>query len=442
MNVFWSVLPERAILEKPFIYFMRLAEYCGQLGYHYIPLNRMRTDTAREAVCAEFKRLTQNPEDVLVQLDADHIHPFDIVERLAKDDKPIVAALAFRGDPTNPTPCFWLKDKNGLPYNPRTWEKGVIQVSITGSGAIAIKRGVFDKLDKAGFDKMYWFYQYPENGMRVSDEIAINQMAEECGIPVFVDTTLVTPHCSEAYITEDSWREWCADHPVVNREHRVSVIIPQKGRLPQLKKAIDSLLATAPNVECIVMLDSGDSESGDFLANSYGMYKNVVWYFEIDKRPIDKWNHGAEIATGDVIVAAANDVEFGDKWLDYALEALDSVPDGNAMVAFNDTVTTPEVSSPHFLMSREYIVKYNGGVLMPPVYKKQFPDVENRLRAQSLGRYVCAKASIVKHLHPLTNTATMDDIHREGLDTFEEDQKLCAERQKQDFPIVWEATVK
>lgn len=441
-EVYWSVLPDAAIMPNPFIHIVQVAERAGQLGYHYIPSIRQRTDIARDYICSEFKKLTQNPDDILVQLDCDHDHPTNIIEGLVANDKPVCAAYAVRRNPSNPHPCMWIRDENGILRVPRVVEKKLIKVDITGTGAIAIKRNVFTALDEAGFDLGYWKYQYYPDGTSGSEEVFFNQICASLNIPIFVDGRIETPHWTEAELNGSSWEQYIVDHPIVKREHKVSVIIPQKGRLDKLKVALDSLVATAPEVECIVLVDSGDSESGDFLSSVYPMSKNIIWYFVSNKRPIDKWNHGMMLATGDVMVVAANDVEFGDKWLGYALDALDSVPDGNAMVAFNDTITTPEVSSPHFLMSREYIIKYNGGVLMPPVYKKQFPDVENRLRAQSLGRYVCAKASIVKHLHPLTNTAPWDEIYREGLDTFDEDQKLCAERQKQEFPIVWQPMLK
>lgn len=441
-QVFWSVLPERSILERPFIHFMQIAERAGINGYHYIPLNRMRTDLARDAVVAEFKRLTQNPDDALVLLDADHNHEVDTIERLVANDKPVCAALAFRSNPSNPSPCFWVRTENGILKTPRTWERGLIRVAVTGTGAIAIKRSVFTALDEAGFDLGYFKYQYHADGTSSSEEIFFSQLLERCSIPVFVDTTLVTPHCADAQIDESSWVEWCADHPVEKREHRVSVIIPQRGRFEKLKVCLESLKRTAPEAEVILVTDIDESDALD----EAGVIPDGVKRFCLGLTPrgaIEKWNHGASLASGDVLMVAANDVVFEENWMPYALDALDSLPDACGVVSVNDGHTTPEVSSPHFLMSRDFAVKYNGGVLMPPCYEMMFPDVEVRHRAQSLGRYATAKMSRVIHDHPLTGSAEIDSIHREGyLKSFDRDRALFLERQKQDFPLTWDAILK
>lgn len=440
-KVYWSALTERAIMERPFRCFMDMAHRAGELGYEYINnIPRMRPDLARDAICEEFKKRTQNPNDFLVTCDIDHNNPRDLIERLVFNDKPVVAALAVRSNPARPEYCFWIRDENGILKTPRTFKKELIRATIVGTGAIAIKRGVFAALDEAGYDKGYFKYQYHPDGSSSSEEILFSQMLEEIGIPCFVDTRIIIPHWADAELDDTSAEEYYANHPVIVKEHKVSVIIPQWGRIEKFRKALDTLLATAPQVEVIVVIDEDDLESK---AIAYENKDGRVCFLEsAEKNPLVKWNYGASKATGDVIVAAANDVEFQDKWLEYALDALGSVPDENAMVAFNDTVTMIEVSSPHFLMTREYITKYNGGVLMPPVYAFQFADVENRLRAQSIGRYVCAKASIVKHLHPMTNTAPHDEIHAQGAyKYFEQDQKLFLARKADNFPIAWQPVV-
>lgn len=402
----------------------------------------MRTDTARDTIVAEFMRLSKDPDDTLVMLDCDHEHPENILETLVNDDAPVVTSLAVRSNPSFPAPCMWKNDSNGIPRIPTEWKEGLDQYDVVGAGAIAIKRSVFEKLKNAGYDQMYFFYQYEPGDTRVSDEIGFSQMCNELQIPMYVDTRIESPHCIAGTLDKTSWKQYCDEHPVVIKEHKVSVVIPQRGRIEKFRKALDTLLSTAPQAEVIVVIDEDDNESWSV---AFGEYSKTPIRFlrSTDKSPLAKWNYGASHATGDVIVAASNDVEFQSQWLEYALDALTSVPDDQAMVAFNDTVTTPEVSSPHFLMTRKYIVKYNGGVLMPSCYAFQFADVENRLRAQSLGRYVCAKASIVKHLHPMTNTASKDEIHEQGAyKYFEQDQKLFLSRKTENFPITWEAVVK
>ena len=219
------------------------------------------------------------------------------------------------------------------------------------------------------------------------------------------------------------------------------MIIPQRGRFEKLKDCIDSLFLYSRDAEIIIVADDDERSTLEELAPLTGTKR---YYPDlIQKRALDKWNLGATVATGDVLVVAANDCEFKEGWSEEALKVLDGLPDGNGMVGFNDTHTDPRVSSPHFLMTREYVMKYNGGVLMPPCYDMMFCDVENRLRAQSLGRYAPAYKSVVIHNHPMTKSAEIDSVHQEGyLKSFDSDKVLFERRTKDGFPIVWEPVLK
>lgn len=50
----------------------------------------------------------------------------------------------------------------------------------------------------------------------------------------------------------------------------------------------------------------------------------------------------------------------------------------------------------------------------------------------------------MSHDHPQTNSAEIDEVHREGYlaGSFEEDKALFLERQKQGFPVVWDGVLK
>ena len=441
-QVYWSVLPERATMRQPFINFMRLAERAGTNGFQYVPIPQMRPDVARDYLCSEFKKLTQNPDDVLVQLDVDHNHPVDIIERLVANDKPICAAYAVKSDPGNPIPCMWTRDQNGILRIPRPVAKDLIQVAVTGSGAIAIKRSVFTALDEAGFDKGYWKYQYYPDGTSGSEDIFFSQICEEVGIPVFVDGRIVTPHWTEGELDDTSYEQWCVDNPVVHREHKTSVIIPTRGRYEKLKACLESLKRTAPEAEVILVIDIDEADMMDDLDIPEGVCQ-VVWGLT-RHTPIEKWNYGATLASGDILMLASNDVFFHADWLKWALDAFTSLPGEEGVVGTNDLRTTGYVSSPHYLASRKWLMENYGGVLACPAYKFSFIDYDICHKAKLTNNYVWAQGSVVSHDHPQTNSAEIDEVHREGYlaGSFEEDKALFLERQKQGFPVVWDGVLK
>ena len=443
-RVFWSCPPDRTVTDKQFVHFLRLAEEAGRREFIYIPQFRKRTDIARDDIVAEFLRLSSDPEDTLVMLDADHWHPHNVIERLASACKPIVTALAFKSNPEEPLPCMWLRDENGLLSVPRTWPRdSLFQVAIGGAGAIAIQRQVFLKFIKHGWDRMFFFYEYLPDGTRTSDEVGLYSMAEQLGIPAFVDTGIVTPHCVEGVVDETSYLDWSKDHPVAEpKTHKISIIIPQRGRIEQLKQTLQSLYESGAlgEHEAVLVVDDDDSDSKNLYLLHPHIYRVIV---DPGLTPVEKWNEGAQWVNGDVLMLGANDIVFDKDWLKHALSALRTLPDEQGVVGTNDGYTNGEASSPHFLATREFLVQHNGGVLCVPHYHAAFPDVEICEKARELGLYRFAKASRVIHKHPQTNSAPVDEIHERGfLRWYDTDRLVWLERQAKGYPIDFEPVLK
>ena len=81
--MFWAVLLERALIAEPISSIINVAMACGKRGYTRIDLPFMVTDQARNGCVGEFLKASTSPDDVLVMLDNDHLHPINIVHRLA-----------------------------------------------------------------------------------------------------------------------------------------------------------------------------------------------------------------------------------------------------------------------------------------------------------------------------------------------------------------------
>ena len=85
-------------------------------------------------------------------------------------------------------------------------------------------------------------------------------------------------------------------------------------------------------------------------------------------------------------------------------------------------------------MTRDYIEKYNGGVLVCPAYLHNFVDVEATIRAKNAGRYHYAVDAIVEHRHYLWGKAEKDATYKLSEGTFLPDQETFKKRAAAGFP--------
>lgn len=213
-EVMWSCLPDKAINEYAFVADLAVASRAGNLGYSYITSNCQRTDVARNKLCAAFRKLAQDPNDVLVMLDGDHTHPYDTIERLVAHDpaQGVVGALAFRrGEPF--FPCYFLRDVHGKLSIPLEWTGDLTPCVVVGTGAIAIRRWVLDKIADAGYPAPF-FYEYDDamfaTGEFRSEDITFGLICEKLGISHYCDTALITPHLITSAVDQTAWAQYAA----------------------------------------------------------------------------------------------------------------------------------------------------------------------------------------------------------------------------------------
>lgn len=225
MKVYWAVLMERSIQEYAVASLLNVAQHAGKRGYDRIVLPYVRTDVGRNLMVKTFLELTSDPDDTLIMLDADHAHPADILERLAAHAVGVVGALAFkRGEPYSP--CFFVRGEDDEQlYAPAEWDAGsLIPCVVVGTGAIAIKRWVFVKLQEGGEAWPFFRYYYPPQTVHFpTEDVYFGQLCDGLGIPHHCDTALITPHLTVNQVDETSWQGWIADHPeMVRRVERLA----------------------------------------------------------------------------------------------------------------------------------------------------------------------------------------------------------------------------
>lgn len=229
MNVYIACLKERAILEDGVNALEGLMLEAGRRGYHRIDVPYTRTDLARNLISVLFLEDARDDDDALVMLDCDHKHPPDLIERLLSHNVDVVGALAFKRD--HPfSPCFFVQEGDSVVF-PKTWSYGLVPCYTVGTGAIAIRKRVFRKLEEKGcywpyFRYSYfnpvikqgneWSWQAIAAGKRASmpsEEIFFGMNCAESGIQHYVDTTLEIPHLSVGWVDSTTVEAYRADNP-------------------------------------------------------------------------------------------------------------------------------------------------------------------------------------------------------------------------------------
>lgn len=213
----------------------------------------------------------------------------------------------------------------------------------------------------------------------------------------------------------------------------VSVIIPTAGRAT-LDAALESLYATTYlqyPVQAIVVTNGGYN----WLSWEHDDNETPFWSTTIvpanyfTPGAIAAWNNGLDVADGEYVVMAADDLVFQEGWLTEALEALPA----KGCVGFND-MHNGERHQTHFLMHRSFIVNYLGGCLVAPVYHHYYCDNELVARAKRANLYAYAEKSLVRHDHWANQRRPFDQWDESVKQYFLADEKLFLERQAAGFP--------
>jgi hypothetical protein len=439
-TVFWAALLERSVPEHGALSLMAVASHCGKNGYRQLGLSYMRTDAARNTLIAKFREVAHDPNDVLVMLDCDHRHPMDIVERLVSHGPEIgvVGAQAHRrGSPFDM--CAFVRVGQQLHTLGEWPPDSLIPVAIVGTGAIAIRRWVFDQLDAAGFPQPFFRYVYTDGGLNMpSEDIFFGLICEQAGIPHHVDTGCVTPHLIVNEIDQSSWEQWRREHAermryiemdengnVVGEKGvgaapaerdgepgLISIVLPTTGRRDMALDGLRGLLATTYTfpVEYVVVVDHDEDSyvAIDELLASAGV-RYVMDYSDEYRGHAAAWNRGLELSHGEFIVFAADDLEWGEGWLTEAMQVMRERHDGYGLVAFNDGHHDGRKLGTHYLLSRSFIIDHLGGRLSWECYKSQYVDMEVNERAKRVGRYAWAEKARVTHQHWMFGTRGKDE---------------------------------
>lgn len=198
--------------DTTFVNFMRIAAQ----GPHVIDKPHTRIDLIRNLMAVE---LLHSNFTHLLMLDADHKHPTDIIQRLAKwvvlfPQVRVVGGMNFRRRPPYDPVMGRVSNGNDRPI-PIRWEIGLTDQDEVGGASILIHRSVFEELEPPWFPNDYsrvWENVWP------GEDMGFCKKCREAGIPIYVDTTTVSPHGTEELVDEGTFRNYIATFPQYFRE--------------------------------------------------------------------------------------------------------------------------------------------------------------------------------------------------------------------------------
>lgn len=199
---------ERSIQQEAVMALLDVAGVAAQCRALRINIPYQRTDMARNVAVKTFQTHAKDEDDVLVMLDADHTHPREIVRALANvcdAEHEVVGALAFRRSEPH-DPCFYTINAGQRADVATAFAGGLVQCDIVGTGAIAIRRSVFTKLEAAGHRWPFFRYVYREGeDVQRSEDWNFGLMCKDAGISHWVNQDVVTPHLTTQSIDESTW---------------------------------------------------------------------------------------------------------------------------------------------------------------------------------------------------------------------------------------------
>ncbi len=205
--VFIPILPALPYADEVLPHFFEIARTGVSFFYH--PFGSI--DSTRNKVA---ESLLESDYTHVLMLDADQKHAPDIVQKLAgwvinKPERLVVAGLYFNRRPPY-LPLAWVKQDDGFYYQVHKWERGLVEdVDLVAAGCLLINREVFERVERP------WFYHDYEGAQErksefnyPTEDIGFCKKVREAGIQICLDTTINSPHGTNAWVTEETYRTY------------------------------------------------------------------------------------------------------------------------------------------------------------------------------------------------------------------------------------------
>lgn len=174
-------------------------------AYRWIRSQKFPTDVARNEICAA---VLAGEEDALLFLDADMVHPPELVERLLFAEQPVVTARYHVKSGPEFGATVYVKHRTiegpGR-YDAVNVGRGLFEVERCGAGALLIRREVLQAIyDRVGHN---WFrYRRspdPPHDFSVSEDFEFCRLAREAGFSIWCDWETECGHIKPMEVRRD-----------------------------------------------------------------------------------------------------------------------------------------------------------------------------------------------------------------------------------------------
>lgn len=189
---------------------------------------------------------------------------------------------------------------------------------------------------------------------------------------------------------------------------KIAILTPTIYRPAGLRRSLSSLMASLDEewleandiqVKIVIAAEKDDVEARAIAAE----YKAVIAFCEEYRGgPASGWNTALAASPDcDAYFTGSDDIEYSPGWLEEVLRVLADELRGSGLVGINDGRWKRDLvlrmCATHYLMTRDFIVKYNGGVAAAPFYHADYTDMEANARARRAGCWAWAEQALVRH---------------------------------------------
>ena len=201
-------LPKSGCGSESFIHMWRIA----QKGYDHPMFLGGPTAVNRNKIAQYMLRPENQHYTHVAMLDEDHLHPADVVEKMARwvlqDRKRLViGSLNFRRTPPHDACLFQINEAGDRFENMTEWPAGLITTPLMGHGSILISREVFERVPPP-----WWAYPFNHavEGLYQAEDSIFCQFMRDHNITMYCDTTITSPHLASMFVDERLYRAYRA----------------------------------------------------------------------------------------------------------------------------------------------------------------------------------------------------------------------------------------
>ena len=215
---------------------------------------------------------------------------------------------------------------------------------------------------------------------------------------------------------------------------KISLLIPTRKRVSNLKRLIESIYNTThdiSNIELIIYADDDDAETLEFFSKerSSPRFSHLINSKLLTGRRLPKFgetnNVMARASSGDILMLGADDIVFRTKnWDANVRDMFQKYPDRLALIFGYDGIQPPGTLATHCFISRRSTEIL--GYATPGDFGYNYADNWMTELYRQINRLVYVPIYI-EHMHWGAGKAPYDETYRKGSDAPHEDSKAIWE---------------